>query len=133
MQSIAMALTALLIPKLRITGIFGALGTVVCLGLINATVWDAALFFNVPNSFTSQAVMLFLANGILFWVLVKILPGIEVDGVLPALIAPVVFTFCSLIVNEFGKDIDWAVVFDQVVKFVTGTRDALGGKGPETP
>ena len=86
MQTLAMLLTAALIPRLRITSIFGAIGIVACLGFVNSTVWDAALFFSVPSSFTMQAITLLLSNGVLFWILVKVLPGIEVRGVAAALV-----------------------------------------------
>src|SRR3990172_11967686 len=92
LQTGAMMLTALLIPKLRITSLLGASLTVLALGLLNATLWDAALFFQIPHAFSTQALVLLAANGAIFWILVKILPGIEIDGVLPALAAPIVFT-----------------------------------------
>ena len=106
LQAIAMAITAMIIPRLEITSLFGALSTVLALALVNATLWDAALFFSVPNSLTSHAFILFLANGVLFWVLVKLLPGIEVEGVLPAILAPIVFTALSLIISKLCQGVD---------------------------
>lgn len=123
LQSVAMMLTAALIPRLTITGISGAFGTVLALALVNASVWDAALFFNVPDHLSAQAGLLFLANGVLFWILVKILPGIEVEGVLPALIAPVVFTVLSLIISHYGKDIDWPMVGSWLLQTIEQVRD----------
>ena len=110
-KTVAMALTAFLIPKLTITNIGGALFTVVAIALVNATIWDAQLFSFVPTAFSTDALLLLLANGVLFWVLVKLLPGIEVEGVLPALVAPVVFTLSSVLVTELGNEVDWDAVF----------------------
>ncbi len=102
LQTLAMTLTALLIPKLRIDGPIGAFIMVIALGFVNAHLWDVALFYSVPNTPTVQTATLFLANGIIFWILVKVLPGIEVEGFLPALIAPIVFTFCSMIIAKYA-------------------------------
>ena len=107
LQSVATLSTCALIPRLKITSIFGALTTVIALAFVNATIWNAALFFEIPRTLTMQSGLLFLANGIIFWILVKILPGIEVNGFLPALIAPVVFTFCSLAVDQFHDKVPW--------------------------
>ena len=133
LQTLAMGLTALLIPKLRITSVFGALITVVSLALINATIWDAALFLSVPDAFSTQAIVLLLTNGIIFWVLVKLLPGIEVDGILPALAAPVVFTVVSLVISEHGRDVDWVAVVNTVIGALERLREFLVETPTETP
>jgi len=118
LQMIAIAVTAAIIPGLRITSIFGAVLMVAGLALANATMWDAALFMSIPQSASLQAFMLLFSNGILFWVLVKLLPGIEVRGVLPAIAAPVVFTVFSLIISHYLKDVSWIAVgtaiFEQI-------------------
>jgi putative membrane protein len=123
LQAIAMVITAALIPGLTIRGISGAFGIVAALALVNATLWDAALFFQVPDHISSQVLLLLLANGVLFWVLVKLLPGIEVEGVLPALVAPLVFTLLSLIISYYGRDIDWAAVWESTANVIEGLRD----------
>ena len=116
LQSVAMLLTAFFIPGLRITNPLGALATVVALAFINSKVWDAALFFEVPNHFSSQALSLLVVNGVIFWIVVKLLPGIEVDGILPALAAPLVFTVTSWLISEYGTQVDWPKVYDACMK-----------------
>ena len=117
-----MLITCAIIPKLRVSGPFWAFVTVLALAFINSKVWDAALFFQVPDHLSVQVLTLFLTNGIIFWIVVKLLPGIEVDGFVPALIAPVVFTFLSLIVSEYHAKIDWTAVFDFIIKVVQEIR-----------
>ena len=113
MQTVAMLLTALLIPRFRVSGPLAALLTVVTLAFFNAHFWDATLFFNLPLQPTQSTLLLLLLNGVFFWILVKLLPGIEVKGFLPALIAPVVFTLCSLGINEYGTKVDWVGVYQR--------------------
>lgn len=119
LQTIAMMITAFLLPRLTVSGPLGALGAVIGLAFVNAHIWDAALFFQIPNSFTSHALLLIVANGVVFWILVKVLPGIEVQGVLPAIAAPIVFSICSILINEYGKDVDWKKVYDVSLHEVT--------------
>lgn len=122
LQTLAMLLTTWIVPNLRVTSIFGALITVVALAFVNAHVWDVALFFEIPDSFTTRSVLLLFCNGTLFWILVKLLPGIEVTGFLPALIAPLVFTVCSLVVAHYGKDFDWQNALTSFIEFMRDTR-----------
>jgi uncharacterized membrane protein YvlD (DUF360 family) len=128
LQTLAMGVTALLIPRLRITGIFGAFKIVAALAFLNATLWDAALFFSLPEGITTQAALLLGVNGVIFWVLVKTLNGIEVDGFLPAIIAPVVFTGLSLLIDQYGHLVDWGMIYDETVSLVKELRVELGGE-----
>ena len=125
LQTAAMLITALLIPGLRVRGPISALLTVITLAVVNAKFWDAASFFALPNSWTVHAAVLVLANGILFWVIVKILPGIEVQGFLPALVAPLIFSACSLMVPEIARTIDWSVVWAQAIHILGLVRDVV--------
>jgi uncharacterized membrane protein YvlD (DUF360 family) len=125
LQTVAMMVTAILIPRLRITSLFGALGIVLALGLVNATVWDTALFFSVPSNFSQQALTLLVSNGVLFWVLVKLLPGIEIEGFAPALVAPVVFTALSLAISTYGRDLDLMDLGRRGAAIVSDVRDRL--------
>ena len=133
LQSVAMAATALLIPRLKITSPFGALAIVVSLAFVNSKLWDAALFFSIPDSFSTKALMLLGANGLIFWILVKLLPGIEVEGFLPALAAPVVFTVCSLIIDHYGSQVDWVKVLDFLIDGLRGARSYFQEAAPQAP
>lgn len=124
-QAVTMFATTLVIPKLRITSIFGAFWIVMAIAFVNATVWDAALWFSLPESFTNQAVTLLLANGMIFWVLVKMLPGIEVDGLIPAIVAPVVFTVISLLIATYAKNLDWIALIKEILTMVIELKDEL--------
>lgn len=130
-----MGLTALLLPGLRITNPLGALAAVVALAFVNSHVWDAALFFSVPNTLSSHALLLVLSNGAIFWLIVKILPGIESDGILTALVAPILFTVLSLAIHTYGKNIDWVGVGERGLNYVSDLRDQFrdGSKANAVP
>ena len=109
-----MALTALLLPGLRVTSIFGPFLAVIAIAFLNATLWDAALFFKIPDGMHIQAALLLLVNGIIFLVVVKAMPGIEIRGVIPAILAPVIFTVSSMLIEEHGRDVNWNKVYEAV-------------------
>jgi putative membrane protein len=135
LQTIAMMITAFLIPGLQVNGPFGALLTVVGLAFVNTKVWDAALFLSVPNTITVQAATLILVNGAIFWILVKILPGIEVQGIVPAIAAPIIFSICSVLISQHGKDIEWKKIGQAVAAEFGELRGQFKAEGsqPEAP
>ena len=133
LQTLAMGFTALLIPRLRITSIFGAFKIVAALAFLNATLWDAALFFSLPDEMTTQAGLLLATNGVLFWILVKVLDGIEVEGFLPALVAPVVFTGLSLLIDQYGHMVDWGAIYELASEAFEMLREKIGGEADTLP
>lgn len=125
LQTLAMIVTAILIPGLKITSIFGALFCVIGLALVNAHMWDAALFFSVPDNVSLQTLFLLGANGVIFWLLVKLLPGIEISGIFAAILAPVVFTVCSILISQYGQDIEWKNIAIYIFDLVQSMKQQL--------
>jgi len=126
-QFVAMGLTIFLIPRLRVSNITGAFIILVALSVINSTVWDAGLFLGVPGNFSSQAIQIILLNGLIFWFLVKVLPGIETDGLLPALVAPLVFSFVSSVLRVYAHDVDWIGMIGTGLDSLMNYRDNVKG------
>jgi putative membrane protein len=122
LQGLAVVITSAIIPGLRVTSVFGPLLMVVGMAILNSYLWDRSLFEAIPNEFTYRALQLLVANGVLFWLLVKLLPGIEVDGILPAIAGPVVFTVVSLLVRQYGSQVDWLGLWERLKSFVSGLK-----------
>jgi len=106
-QCLSMALVALLIPKLRVTSIFGPLLAVAALSAVNTAVWSSELFTMLPNDISVHTLTLIAINGAIFWLIVKIVPGIETSGILPSLVAPIVFSLCTIFVPRITAQMDW--------------------------
>lgn len=124
-QSVAMLLTVLLIPKLKITGISGPVLLVLALTAVNSFVWDASLFFTVPDSLTLHSASLIFFNGLLFLILVKLLPGVEIEGVLAAFIAPILFTLMSVLCYRLLPAVDWVGLLNEGKEAVEKVREDL--------
>jgi putative membrane protein len=122
LQTLAMLLTAILIPGLRVTSIFGAFSMVLALGFVNSHYWDASLFFSLPSAFSIKAAGLLVMNALIFFVLTKILPGIEITRISSALFAPVVFTVVNLFLNKYSSHIDWKAVADFILMLLSQAK-----------
>jgi putative membrane protein len=131
-QTIAMAVTALLIPNLRITSIFGPILAVAALSAINFSVWSSDLFSALPNTLSTQALTLFTVNGAIFWIVVKIIPGIESKGFLPVLLAPIVFTTCSVFLPQVITQVNWQAVRTEAQKVVGETKRFVSSEATDS-
>ena len=125
LQTIAMLITAFLIPRFTVEGPISALKFVLVLALINTTIWNTTLFGALPDSATAHTLTVVLANGALFWILAKVMPGVAIDGLLPAVAGPIVFSVVSALTFAYGKDVDWIGVFNTIGNQVSEIRDNL--------
>ena len=132
LQTIAMMLTAFALPGLKVKGPLGAFLAVAALAYLNATYWDWALFFKLPDSLTVKAVLLVLVNGLIFWGIVKLLPGIEIQGIWPALVAPMVFALLSVLIPVLADEIDWTKVGHELASLLASLRQYLAS-APTSP
>ena len=129
-QTLAMIVTALLLPGFTVSGPLSAFLAVMTLAFVNTHIWDTALFFSVPNSISMHALTLIVANGVVFWLLMKILPGIETRGILAPLIAPILFTVISLFLHHYTKEINWRRTFMEAKESVSAIKEEIKKQNP---
>ena len=106
-QIVAIGFTALILPGLKVTNVLGPILLVLFLTITNAVVWDISLFMAIPTTISEQALLLMLWNGAIFWILVKLLPGIEVKGIVAPILAPLIFSISTSIAGQYATNIDW--------------------------
>jgi putative membrane protein len=124
-QIVAMVVTAFTLPGLKITSIVGPVLAVVALAFVNTYVWSAALFFQFPDSLSLHAIVLLFANAVIFWLLIKVLPGIEINGVISALIAPIIFSVISVLIETYGVSVPWGELGSGLLEIISSVRDYL--------
>jgi len=132
LQSLALLAVCIILPGLKLDGILGIFLLVVSIGILNSSLWDSALFHALPESFSIHSATLVLINGALFWVLVKILPGIRIEGLLTALIAPLLYTALSIFIQVSFADVDVIGVLLSAFDGLSGVRDQLLGDTKNT-
>lgn len=134
LQAFAMLLVTIILPGLKLEGVFGLFLMVGSLAVLNASLWDSALFHALPKNFTVHSATLILINGALFWVLVKLLPGISIKGVLPAIFAPLLYTSLTILIQTWFADVDVIALLRQALEGLSGLKETFLGtprKGDE--
>jgi len=106
-----------------VTSIFGPILMAIGISVVNHFFWDSTLFHSLPENITTQTFTLLFVNGVFFWLLVKVLPGIEVVGLFPAIAGPIVFTVVATLVKQYGGEIDWSLFFKDIQQAVIQLKD----------
>ena len=132
LQSLALLAVCIILPGLKIDGILGIFLLVIALAVLNASIWDSALFHALPKSFSLHSATLVLINGALFWLLVKILPGIRIEGAFSALVAPLFYSALSIIIQTWLEGVDVIGVLLSGLDGLSGLRDQLLGGAKDT-
>jgi len=124
-QAVALTITAFLLPGLRITSILGPIMLVAGLAIVNAFLWDASLFFHIPKDISTHAILIVLWNALIFWFLVKLIPGVEIRGFVAPVLAPILITVTTLFAGQYATKIDWEKLATGVAGEVQVQRDLL--------
>lgn len=108
LQVIAMCITALILPGFKVTSLLGPITAVIALGFINMLYWDSELFHLIPDAFSIRVLSLLGINALIFFIVIKILPGIEIDAVFPAIAAPVLFSALTILLKQYAPELTFA-------------------------
>lgn len=125
LQSLAITLTAILLPRLKIKSFSAPVMTAVALSWINDIYWDSGLFYSVPTSLSTDTLTLLVMNGLIFWIIIKLIPGIEIRGILTPIYSAVIFTCCSMLAHKYGSDINWTEVIQNIFSLLDEVKMRL--------
>ena len=94
-SALAIAITAYLLPGVRLSGFLAALITAVVLGLVNAVIKPLLLLLTLPLNIVTLGLFTLVINAVLIMLTSAIVPGFSVSGFWQALL----FSLVLVLVN----------------------------------
>uniref|UniRef100_B8HQ06 Phage holin family protein n=1 Tax=Cyanothece sp. (strain PCC 7425 / ATCC 29141) TaxID=395961 RepID=B8HQ06_CYAP4 len=101
LATVALLITANLVPGFRVNSIVDAAIASAILGLVNAIVRPIVFLLTLPVTILSLGLFLFVINALMILLVGQISPGFRVDGFWPALIGSIVLTIVSWVLHLF--------------------------------
>jgi putative membrane protein len=98
------ALAAALIPGIQLDGAWPALLAGVVLGLVNALVRPVLLILTLPLTIVTLGLFLLVLNGLCLALTAWLVPGFDLDGLLPAVLGALVISVVSWVLTAFVSD-----------------------------
>ena len=98
------ALAARLVSGIHLDGVGPALLAGLVLGLINALVRPVLVIVTFPLTLLTLGLFLLVLNGICLALTSWLVPGFEVDGLVPAVLGAVVVSLVSWLLTAFVSD-----------------------------
>ena len=99
LASVALMITAYLVPGFRVDGFFAALIAAVVIGVVNVFVWPVLAVLTLPLTFLTFGLFLLIVNGIALKIAAALTPGFAINGFMPAVIGSVVLTIVGWLIR----------------------------------
>ncbi|EGJ49861.1 phage holin family protein [Desulfocurvibacter africanus] len=78
--SLAIAITAWILPGVRVRGAGALLAASAVLGIINALIWPILFWITIPITVLTLGIFALILNALLVMLAAKIVPGFKVDS-----------------------------------------------------
>jgi putative membrane protein len=98
-RTLAVIITAYLLPGVRLSGFFAALVTAVVLGFINTFIRPLLLLFTLPINILTLGLFTFVINALVILLTSALVPGFQVNGFFWALIFSLVLAVINAILG----------------------------------
>src|SRR5881394_405571 len=94
-NTVALLGVAYLMPSVHIESFGTALVAALVLGLANAVIRPILVLLTLPVTILTLGLFIFVINGLLFLGVAHVVPGFQVAGLWPAILASIVFSLIS--------------------------------------
>ena len=98
-------ITAYIVPGFHVNDFKTALLAAVVLAIINTFIKPVLLFLTFPLTIITLGLFIFVVNAIVLYLAALVVPGLRIEGFLPAILAAVVLSVVSTILSMLAKDI----------------------------
>ena len=102
-SSLAIVITAYLLPGVAVEGFFAALVTALILGLINAIIRPILILLTLPLTILTLGLFTLVINALLIMLAAAIVPGFEVNGFWWALLFGIVLAIVNFALGPLVK------------------------------
>jgi putative membrane protein len=98
-NTVALLGVAYLMPSVRVDSFATALIAAAVLGLANAVIRPILILLTLPVTIVTLGLFIFVINGLLFLGVTHLVPGFQVAGLWPAILASIVFSLVSWLLS----------------------------------
>lgn len=107
LTALAVLLTSLIIPGIRVDGVLPLLTATLLLALFNAFLRPVLIFFTLPLTILSLGSFVFVINAVLLILVAHFVPGFSVSGFWAALFGTILISlisgFLNLLIGQTGR------------------------------
>ncbi len=104
-NAIALLFTTYLVPGFQVANFTTALLAGIVLGVVNTFIKPVLSFITAPLTIITLGLFTFVVNAIVLFIVSAVVPGLKIEGWLPAILGAIVLSIISTILNSVLKDL----------------------------
>ena len=101
----ALILTAYLVPGFGVPNFATAILAAIVLGVVNTFIKPVLMLLAAPLTILTLGLFSFVVNAIMLWIVAYIVPGLTIDGWMPAILGAIVLSVISTGLSMLVKDL----------------------------
>jgi putative membrane protein len=105
LNSLALIITDYIVPGFTLADYTTAVLAAIVLAVINTFIKPILLFLTFPLTIVTLGLFIFVINAVILYLAALVVPDVQIDGFLPAILAAVVLSVISTILSMLAKDI----------------------------
>lgn len=103
-NTLALLGVAYLMPSVHIDSLGTAIVAAAVLGLANAVIRPILVLLTLPVTILTLGLFIFVINGLLFLGVTHLVPGFQVAGLWPAILASILFSIVAWLLSALVQD-----------------------------
>jgi len=103
LNAAALLLTAYIVPGFQVASFTTAILAAIVLGVINTFIKPILSFVSAPLTIVTLGLFTFVINAVVLFIVAAVVPGVKIEGWLPAILGAVVLSVVSTILNSIFK------------------------------
>ena len=105
LNAVALLITAYIVPGFLVENFTAAIFAAIVLGVVNTFIKPVLSFLSTPLTVVTLGLFAFVVNAIVLFIVAAAVPGVNIEGWLPAILAAIVLSVVSTILNTVLKDL----------------------------
>ena len=105
LNAAALMLTAYVVPGFKVDNFTTAVLAAIVLGVVNTFIKPVLAFISLPITLITLGLFAFVINAVVLFIVSAVVPGLTIDGWIPAILGAIVLAVVSTVLSSLMKDI----------------------------
>lgn len=105
LNALALMATTYVVPGFHVASFTTALLAAIVLGVVNTFIKPVLTFITLPITLITLGLFAFVINAAVLFIVSAVVPGVVVDGWVPAILAAIVLSIVSTVLSMLLKDL----------------------------
>lgn len=105
LNAVALLVTTYIVPGFKVADFTTALLAAVVLGVVNTFIKPVLSFVTAPLNLVTLGLFAFVVNAVVLFIVSAVVPGVQIDGWVPAILAAVVLSVVATVLSSVLKDV----------------------------